>query len=128
MPSIRYTPIDNWTTRKTLQIYKRGIIILGIIHVVVSFGVVMQYFVNQYTGDGVLSLLGLNITGSVYYISVLIFSVLGCFYHGYFYLFHLLYIVQNNSDLANAVNAVTHNGKSLVRSNKLHKRAAAKNG
>ena len=85
----------------------------------------MQYFVNQYTGDGVLSLLGLNITGSVYYISVLIFSVLRCFYHGYFYLFHLLYIVQNNADLANAV---THNGKSLVRSNKLHKRAAAKNG
>ena len=89
-------------------------LVLGVMHVIVSFGVVVQYFVNQSTGEGALKLLTGDPSSSLYFVSFLGFSIAGLFTHGYCYVFHLLYIVQNNKDLKSAVNAVTFNGKSLL--------------
>lgn len=94
--------------------YNNAVSVLGVVHIAISAGVVTQYFVNQYTGEGLLSLFFADVTGSVYYLLFFAASVTGLFYHGYFYLFHMLYIVQNNKDLASAVNAVTYNGRSLL--------------
>jgi len=94
--------------------YEFVIIVFGVIHVIVSFGVVMQYFVNQSTGEGIAVLLSTNIPGTSYYLTFLGMSIGGLFFHGYFYVFHLLYIVEHNKDLGSAVKAVTHNGKSLL--------------
>ncbi|KAK3086885.1 hypothetical protein FSP39_024881 [Pinctada imbricata] len=49
-----------------------------------------------------------------YYMAFLGLSVGGTFYHGYFFAFHLLNIVNNNQLLGGVIKAVTQNGKSLV--------------
>jgi hypothetical protein len=109
---------DNSVLRKLLKAddgwFDLANTIVGIMHVIVSFGVVMQYFVNQSTGEGIKVLLTADYTASSYYVLFFAFSVAGLFSHGYFYIYHLLHIVQNNKDLQSAVNAVTYNGKSLL--------------
>ncbi|XP_021341779.1 inositol 1,4,5-trisphosphate receptor type 2-like [Mizuhopecten yessoensis] len=49
-----------------------------------------------------------------YYIAFLGLSVGGTIYHGYFFAFHLLNIVNNNQLLGGVIKAVTQNGKSLL--------------
>ena len=71
-------------------------------HVACSVGVVAQYFVNQSSGEGIITLLTAGFS-SLYYILFLVASVAGLLYHGYFFVFHLLYIEQNNKDLKSAV-------------------------
>ena len=94
--------------------YDAVVIVVGVAHVLVSFGVVMQYFVNQSTNEGIKVLLTTNMVTSAYYLAFLGLSIAGLFFHGYFYVYHLLYVVQNNKDLGSAVKAVTHNGRSLL--------------
>ncbi|XP_064599288.1 inositol 1,4,5-trisphosphate receptor type 1-like [Liolophura sinensis] len=49
-----------------------------------------------------------------YYMVFLAMSVGGTFYHGYFFAFHLLNIVNNNQLLSGVIKAVTMNGMSLL--------------
>ena len=51
---------------------------------------------------------------SLYHIVLLLFSVLGIFYDGYFYSFHLLHVVVGNDILQRVIQSVTKNGKSLL--------------
>lgn len=41
-------------------------------------------------------------------------SIAGTMYHGYFFAFHLLNIVNNNQLLSGVIKAVTQNGKTLL--------------
>lgn len=79
--------------------YNQGLWIVGIVHIVLSCGVCLQYFVNQYTGEGVAALLSSDVSGSIYYVAFLACSILGLFFHGYFYMFHLLYVILPNPPL-----------------------------
>ncbi|XP_055890997.1 inositol 1,4,5-trisphosphate receptor-like isoform X3 [Biomphalaria glabrata] len=49
-----------------------------------------------------------------YYLLFLATSILGSLYHGYFFSFHLLNIVNNNQLLGGVIKAVTQNGMSLL--------------
>lgn len=49
-----------------------------------------------------------------YYIALVALSLAGTFYHGYFFAFHLLNIVNNNQLLIGVIQAVTQNGRSLI--------------
>eukprot|EP00056_Hartaetosiga_gracilis_P010415 m.153526 g.153526 ORF g.153526 m.153526 type:complete len:2653 (+) comp13309_c1_seq5:67-8025(+) len=51
---------------------------------------------------------------SLYYILLVVFSVLGIFFNGYFYCFHLLHIVVGNDILLRVLQSVTKNGVSLL--------------
>eukprot|EP00043_Microstomoeca_roanoka_P019214 m.213666 g.213666 ORF g.213666 m.213666 type:complete len:2617 (+) comp16958_c0_seq4:400-8250(+) len=51
---------------------------------------------------------------SFYHILVVVFSILGIFYHGYFYCFHLLHVVVGNDILLRVIQSVTKNGISLL--------------
>mmetsp|Transcript_19552 Transcript_19552/g.58269 ORF Transcript_19552/g.58269 Transcript_19552/m.58269 type:complete len:2305 (+) Transcript_19552:63-6977(+) len=53
-------------------------------------------------------------TLSLYHYALVLFSVLGIVYHGYFFAFHLLHIVVDNDILQRVVTAVTRNGSSLL--------------
>ncbi|XP_060075349.1 inositol 1,4,5-trisphosphate receptor type 1-like [Ylistrum balloti] len=49
-----------------------------------------------------------------YYVVFLAMSVMGTLFHGYFFAFHLLNIVNNNQLLSGVIKAVTQNGISLL--------------
>eukprot|EP00039_Didymoeca_costata_P001936 m.56376 g.56376 ORF g.56376 m.56376 type:complete len:2661 (+) comp11036_c1_seq1:86-8068(+) len=51
---------------------------------------------------------------NLYYMGLVIFSILGLFTSGYLYSLHLLHIVDGNDTLQRVVQAVTKNGKSLL--------------
>ncbi|EGD81749.1 hypothetical protein PTSG_02461 [Salpingoeca rosetta] len=51
---------------------------------------------------------------SFYHVLVVVFSVLGVFFHGYFYCFHLLHVVVGNDILLRVIKSVTKNGISLL--------------
>ena len=50
----------------------------------------------------------------IYHLALIVFSVLGVFYHGYFYCFALFHIVVGNAILVRVIRAVTQNSKSLL--------------
>jgi hypothetical protein len=93
--------------------FEMSLLIFGSLHVAVSLGVTVQYFVNVSSGENFIQLLTSGGT-SLYYVMFFAASIAGLFYNGYFYAFHLLYIVQNNKDLKSAVSAITYNGKGLL--------------
>lgn len=103
--SIVDAPLPSW--------YSSAVGVLGTLHVIVSVGVVVQYFTNESSGQDVFSLLTAG-TESLFYICFLAASIGGLLYHGYFFAFHLLYIVQNNKNLKSAVSAITRNGAGLL--------------
>ncbi|XP_078335085.1 inositol 1,4,5-trisphosphate-gated calcium channel ITPR2-like [Crassostrea virginica] len=49
-----------------------------------------------------------------YYLGFLALSIAGTRFHGYFFAFHLLNIVNNNQLLSGVIKAVTQNGRSLI--------------
>ncbi|CAD5116200.1 DgyrCDS5116 [Dimorphilus gyrociliatus] len=51
---------------------------------------------------------------TLYYVALVGLSLAGTFYHGYFFAFHLLNIVNNNQLLIGVIQAVTQNGRSLI--------------
>ena len=51
---------------------------------------------------------------SMYHYALVLFSILGIVYHGYFFAFHLLHVVVDNDILLRVVTAVTRNGSSLL--------------
>ena len=51
---------------------------------------------------------------SLYHIALVIFSVLGVFFHGYFFCFALFHVVVGNDILLRVIRAVTKNGVSLL--------------
>eukprot|EP00045_Choanoeca_perplexa_P018056 m.276491 g.276491 ORF g.276491 m.276491 type:complete len:2614 (+) comp17698_c0_seq3:125-7966(+) len=50
----------------------------------------------------------------LYHVALIVFSILGVFYHGYFYCFALFHIVVGNAILVRVIRAVTQNSKSLL--------------
>jgi hypothetical protein len=50
----------------------------------------------------------------LYHLALIVFSILGVFYHGYFYCFALFHIVVGNAILLRVIRAVTQNSKSLL--------------
>jgi inositol 1,4,5-triphosphate receptor type 1 len=53
-------------------------------------------------------------TLSLHHIFLVLFSVLGIFFDGYFYCYHLLHVVVGNDLLVRVMSSVTKNGKSLL--------------
>eukprot|EP00049_Salpingoeca_infusionum_P018394 m.357042 g.357042 ORF g.357042 m.357042 type:complete len:2607 (+) comp17695_c0_seq1:174-7994(+) len=51
---------------------------------------------------------------SIYHLCLVLFSILGIFYYGYFYCFHLLHVIVGNDILLRVIKAVTLNGISLL--------------
>jgi inositol 1,4,5-triphosphate receptor type 1 len=51
---------------------------------------------------------------AIYYVLVVVMFVLGLFYFGYFYCFHLFYVVVGNDILLRVIQSVTKNGASLL--------------
>lgn len=79
--------------------------VFGWMHVAVSFGVMLEYLVNNSA-----SWSSLTFGGVLYYVLFFACSVAGVLMKGYFFGFHLLHVIQNNDTLNKAVSAVTHNG------------------
>lgn len=50
----------------------------------------------------------------LYHLALIIFSILGVFFHGYFYCFALFHIIVGNAILLRVIRAVTQNSRSLL--------------